>query len=91
MHVFELHKENVIVPEQLAVKSHASPRAEIKNHSIKRKKDTFSGEATVSKLFWLPSEKGHVLKENNLLPIGTQTGSHKSHLPCKNGAKLPLV
>ena len=46
-------------------------------------------KTTVSKMFWLPSGKGPVLKEKNFLPIGTQTGSHKSHLTCKNGGKLP--
>ena len=35
--------------------------------------DTLSGEATLGKLFCLPSEKGSILKGNNLLPLGANS------------------
>ena len=35
--------------------------------------DTFSEEATLSKLFCLPSEKGSILTGKNLLPVGANS------------------
>ena len=35
--------------------------------------DTLSGEATLSKLFCLSSEKWSILKEKNLLPLGANS------------------
>ena len=34
--------------------------------------DILSGEATLSKLFYLSSGKGSTLKRKNLLPLGSQ-------------------
>ena len=60
---------------------------------ILRGADTLSGEATLSKWFCLPSEKGSTLKGENLLPFRVdpysegywhsvkQTGSHKTGRP----------
>ena len=38
-----------------------------------RRIDTLSREITLSKLFWLLSEKGFTLKGKNLLPLGANS------------------
>ena len=40
---------------------------------IVRKAVSFSVKVTVSKLFWLSSEKGSTLKEKNLLSLGANS------------------
>ena len=55
--------------------------------------NTFSGEATLSLLFCLPSEKGSTLKERMCFQsIMCRTGSHKSCFPGKKMAEnLPSI
>ena len=54
------------------VKSGCSLAAAPKN-GPKQGMDTFSEEATPSKLFCIPSEKGSTLKGKNLLPMGANS------------------
>ena len=67
--------------------SFLAPKIHSGKGSTLKRKDTVSGETTLLKVFWLPSEKGSTLKGKNLLPVFGANSFLLEYIPFSEGGQ----